>query len=138
MYSITHGSTHGLDDVSAFLDTLKREGARLFAPGQPLYVSRAPGRLDVMGGIADYSGSLVLELPLREAALAAVQIDAERCLRITSLGAEGHGEQAGAWNRRRKKKTAEKKRSSTGSKKGDRTVPAVGWARWRESLSTGI
>src|SRR5262245_36646340 len=29
-----------------------------------LYRARAPGRLDVMGGIADYSGSLVLELPL--------------------------------------------------------------------------
>lgn len=35
-----------------------------FAAGSPLYVARAPGRLDVMGGIADYSGSLVLELPL--------------------------------------------------------------------------
>lgn len=30
----------------------------------PIYVGRAPGRLDLMGGIADYSGSLVLELPL--------------------------------------------------------------------------
>ncbi len=27
-----------------------------------IYVSRAPGRLDVMGGIADYSGSLVLQV----------------------------------------------------------------------------
>lgn len=27
--------------------------------------ARAPGRLDVMGGIADYSGSLVLQLPIR-------------------------------------------------------------------------
>ena len=34
-----------------------RSGARLF-------FARAPGRLDVMGGIADYSGSLVLQLPL--------------------------------------------------------------------------
>jgi len=25
-------------------------------------VTRAPGRLDVMGGIADYSGSLVLQV----------------------------------------------------------------------------
>lgn len=94
MYRIMHGSTHGLDDVSAFLDTLHREGARLFAPAEPLYVSRAPGRLDVMGGIADYSGSLVLELPLREAALVAVQIDAERCLRIDSLSVEGNGRSA--------------------------------------------
>jgi galactokinase len=36
-------------------------------------VTRAPGRLDVMGGIADYSGSLVLQLPLAEACHVAVQ-----------------------------------------------------------------
>ena len=33
----------------------------------------APGRLDVMGGIADYSGSLVLEMPIAEAAFVAMQ-----------------------------------------------------------------
>ena len=35
-----------------------------------LFVARAPGRLDVMGGIADYSGSLVLQLPLAVATTA--------------------------------------------------------------------
>lgn len=38
-----------------------------------MIVTRAPGRLDVMGGIADYSGSLVLQLPLAEACHVAVQ-----------------------------------------------------------------
>jgi galactokinase len=42
-------------------------------PLQPAWVARAPGRLDVMGGIADYSGSLVLQLPLDVSALALVQ-----------------------------------------------------------------
>ncbi len=27
-----------------------------------MYIARAPGRLDVMGGIADYSGALVLQV----------------------------------------------------------------------------
>lgn len=40
---------------------------------RPRLIGRAPGRLDVMGGIADYSGSLVLQLPLAEAAYALVQ-----------------------------------------------------------------
>lgn len=44
-----------------------------FAPDREITVARAPGRLDVMGGIADYSGSLVLQLPLAEAACCAVQ-----------------------------------------------------------------
>ena len=44
-----------------------------FDPGRPVLVTRAPGRLDVMGGIADYSGSLVLELPLAVATFVGVQ-----------------------------------------------------------------
>lgn len=44
----------------------------LFGPGQ-IILARAPGRLDVMGGIADYSGSLVCEMPLEVAAGVAVQ-----------------------------------------------------------------
>ena len=87
---IAHGSTHGLTDVSTFLGMLNGECAGVFANGEPLYVARAPGRLDVMGGIADYSGSLVLELPLREAALVAVQRDEAPILSITSLGAEAN------------------------------------------------
>ncbi|KAG1658768.1 hypothetical protein FOA52_001311 [Chlamydomonas sp. UWO 241] len=39
----------------------------------PFVVARAPGRMDVMGGIADYSGSLVLQMPTAEACHAAVQ-----------------------------------------------------------------
>jgi L-arabinokinase len=39
-----------------------------------LLVTRAPGRLDVMGGIADYSGSLVLQMPIAEACHVALQL----------------------------------------------------------------
>jgi galactokinase len=86
---MAQGSTYALDDVSAFLDLLNAPPAEahgLFRKGAQVVVARAPGRLDVMGGIADYSGSLVLEWPLREAALAALQQRADRMLRILSLG----------------------------------------------------
>jgi L-arabinokinase len=36
-------------------------------------LARAPGRLDVMGGIADYSGALVLEMPITAATWVAAQ-----------------------------------------------------------------
>jgi hypothetical protein len=50
-----------------------------FDASAPLVVARALGRLDVMGGIADYSGSLVLELPLGVAAfVAALQQETDR------------------------------------------------------------
>ncbi len=43
-----------------------------------------------MGGIADYSGSLVLEMPIKEAAFAALQKQDKRVLKIVSLGAEAN------------------------------------------------
>ena len=57
-------------------DLLRRVGAELsqdFSANRPTAVGRAPGRLDVMGGIADYTGSLVCEMPLDRAAAVAAQ-----------------------------------------------------------------
>src|SRR6266542_3795478 len=92
MYRIKSGSEQGLPDVTAFIDELSAldqhpaaEVRGLFDPGRELFVARAPGRLDVMGGIADYSGSLVLQLPIFEATLVALQRDPARVLRIVSL-----------------------------------------------------
>lgn len=39
-----------------------------------IHISKAPGRLDVMGGIADYSGSFALEMPLSAGTFVATQI----------------------------------------------------------------
>jgi L-arabinokinase len=71
----------GLD---AFVDMLRARG--LFERGASLTVARAPGRLDVMGGIADYSGSLVLQRPIAEATFAAVQRIDRPVLEIVSIG----------------------------------------------------
>jgi L-arabinokinase len=59
-----------------------------FVPAVPISIARAPGRLDVMGGIADYSGSLVLQLPIAEATFAAVQRSADDNVAIISLASE--------------------------------------------------
>jgi L-arabinokinase len=71
-------------DVDAFADLLRARD--LSEPGEPMAVARAPGRLDVMGGIADYSGSLVLERPIAEATWAAIQPTARPVLDVVSLG----------------------------------------------------
>ncbi|KAK4782774.1 hypothetical protein SAY86_007148 [Trapa natans] len=90
---IVHGNIYGLSDtrnflkrlagLDAFNDSIKnaekrqmrerKAAAGLFNWEEDIYVTRAPGRLDVMGGIADYSGSLVLQMPIREACHVAVQ-----------------------------------------------------------------
>src|SRR5262245_1472054 len=95
MYRIIHGETYDLSDAAAFIETLNKldqspssEARGLFDPKSELVVARAPGRLDVMGGIADYSGSMVLELPIMEATFAAVQRHPDRRLRIVSLADE--------------------------------------------------
>ena len=60
--------------------------ARSFLEGKvPAVCARAPGRLDCMGGIADYSGSLVLELPLAEATFVAAQPTSEPVLEALSV-----------------------------------------------------
>ena len=56
-----------------------------FATGEPVFIASAPGRLDVMGGIADYSGSLVLELPLDRATVAMVQRHDDATVDVMSL-----------------------------------------------------
>ncbi|HTS73764.1 MAG TPA: galactokinase family protein [Gaiellaceae bacterium] len=63
------------DDVFPDADAFSARARRhsLFAPREPIVVARAPGRFDVLGGIADYAGGLVLGLPIRAAALAAAQ-----------------------------------------------------------------
>jgi len=89
---IVRGDAQGLRDVSAFVDTLSKlnehpadEVRTLFDSASDITIARAPGRLDVMGGIADYSGSLVLELPIAEATLVALQKDETRRVRVVSI-----------------------------------------------------
>ncbi len=53
------------------------------------HVAWAPGRLDVMGGIADYSGSLVAQLPLRLGTFVAVRANRRRQLRLWSASVPG-------------------------------------------------
>ena len=48
------------------------------------WTARAPGRLDVMGGIADYSGSLVLQWPIRESTRVSLQLQPAPVLRVVS------------------------------------------------------
>src|SRR6266478_7144044 len=50
-----------------------RKSAEFFSATLPVYISRAPGRLDLMGGNVDYTGGLVFESTIREATWAAVQ-----------------------------------------------------------------
>ena len=81
-----------LEDARAFAALSK--AIRCSTRRATIVVARAPGRLDVMGGIADYSGSLVLQWPLREATLVAAQATTDGRLEIRSLAAHSGGARA--------------------------------------------
>lgn len=54
-------------------DRVLARAGDLFAPQRKIYISRAPGRLDLMGGNDDYTGGLVFEATIREATWCAAQ-----------------------------------------------------------------
>jgi L-arabinokinase len=69
--------------LDTFIETARANG--LF-DHEDVFIARAPGRLDVMGGIADYSGSLVLQRSIAESTWAAFQPANQTGLMILSLG----------------------------------------------------
>ena len=66
-----------------------------FVPGQPIHYSRAPGRLDLMGGNDDYTGGLVFEATIREATWAAAQLRGDRRIVLLNPQMKSRG-----WNER--------------------------------------
>ena len=74
-----------LDPVPTLRRRVAAELSAAFDPGRPIRLSRAPGRLDVMGGIADYTGSAVAELPLDRAAAVALQPRGDRLVQVFSF-----------------------------------------------------
>lgn len=83
----TNGHLIWFDPALARLEGLRD----FFSHESPVYIGRAPGRLDVMGGIGDYSGAQVLELPLDRCTWAMVQRQsAPRCEIISSRSGVVH------------------------------------------------
>src|SRR5262245_94152 len=74
-----------LDPIPTLISRVRPELGVHFAFGRSLRFSRAPGRLDVMGGIADYTGSLVCELPLDRAVGLVLQERNDRELQVFSF-----------------------------------------------------
>jgi len=74
-----------MDPVPTLLARVRAELAVDFRPDRPIRISRAPGRLDVMGGIADYTGSLVCEATLNLAAAVALQGRDDRFVQVFSF-----------------------------------------------------
>ncbi|MCG8352451.1 MAG: hypothetical protein MI924_32195 [Chloroflexales bacterium] len=77
-------------DTDTFLSLVHDEQESFFAPQRPIMVARAPEQLDLIGGSADYGGSLVLALPLASAVFVAIQPDPEPSIRIREQHLDTH------------------------------------------------
>src|SRR5258708_32466963 len=62
-----------------------------FAGHSPVFISRAPGRLDLMGGNDDYAGGLVFESTIREATYAAAQLREDRFVELKNINVSQAG-----------------------------------------------
>jgi galactokinase len=83
VFSIAENNSFELSDVDWFVQLLNSNS--WFDEARDVIVTRAPGRLDVLGGIADYSGSLMLEMPIAEATFAAIQKNSGRKIEISTI-----------------------------------------------------
>jgi galactokinase len=76
-------------DMGCFEDQIAKHGC--FVSARPLWIARAPGRLDVMGGNVDYTGGMVLQGLVREAVWVAVQPRSDDAIRVLNPGAARFG-----------------------------------------------
>jgi L-arabinokinase len=74
-----------LEPVPALRRRIAAELGGAFDAARPVRIARAPGRLDVMGGIADYTGSLACEMPLGVGTAVALQERPDRQVSIFSF-----------------------------------------------------
>jgi L-arabinokinase len=74
-------------NFEADVHELRMGDENFFSSLLPVYISRAPGRLDLMGGNDDYTGGLVFESTIREGTYAAAQLSNDRIVRLKNKSA---------------------------------------------------
>lgn len=84
------------EDILRFEELFKKTDTVIYSElgfdkSGEIILARAPGRLDLMGGIADYCGAVVFEATLSNAVVMGTQRRKDRFLQLLSLDAEKEG-----------------------------------------------
>lgn len=77
--------------ISTLIEEFRKRFGSFFDKRSRVVVARVPGRLDVMGGIGDYSGCLVLEGLIDQATVVAVQLRRDERVVVESAAAAREG-----------------------------------------------
>jgi galactokinase len=86
------GNLSSPDSIAELIRHLKTDAATFLKEGHPeVHVARAPGRLDVMGGLAEYSGSLACQYPMEASGAVAVQRRDDRKLVLRNYNLKDSG-----------------------------------------------
>ncbi|MFW5923743.1 MAG: galactokinase [Planctomycetota bacterium] len=89
----TNSASPGRDSLLAPFETyLGGRGENFYEPSTPITVARSPARIDLMGGVADYSGSVVFEGTLGRASIVGFQPRSDNTLCVRSTWLEQIGE----------------------------------------------
>ena len=73
--SVKPGENNPLDNnAQSFIERCRKLDKSVFEGSRDVFISRSPGRLDLMGGNDDYTGGLVFETTIREATFFAAQV----------------------------------------------------------------
>ena len=91
-----HRSDVNFQDVLEFVEFLYDRKSIVYSPAgfdndRDVIIVRAPARLDLMGGIADYCGSNVFEATLSNSLVIGSQLRDDRQLKVLSIDAEKDG-----------------------------------------------
>lgn len=87
----TTGPERDPELLGPFEEYLRNRGHECFNDSSCITVARAPARIDLMGGIADYSGSVVFEGTLGRSAVVGIQRSAADTLSVRSTWLEQLG-----------------------------------------------
>lgn len=82
------------DPITQLIAHLKSDAPFLQDGHHEVFLARAPGRLDVMGGLSEYAGSLVCQMPLEAATAVALQRRDDRRLVLKNYNPGDPGQES--------------------------------------------
>ncbi len=74
-----------MTDVISFIQDIPKKLGGVFSPQRPIYIAQVPGRLDIIGGICASCGGTVVQSPLAQGVMIAIQWRSDQRILMRNL-----------------------------------------------------
>lgn len=74
-----------MTDVRSFVQDIPKKLGGVFSPQRPIYIAQVPGRLDIIGGICAACGGTVVQSPLAQGVMIAIQWRSDQRILMRNL-----------------------------------------------------